>query len=1095
MATGKLNVFVSYARKDLAFAEQIVSALEARDIAPKIDTRDLPTLEDWKRELSGFIREADAVVSIVSPHSIASPICAWEVEQVTSLNKRLAPVVLQRVSDDGIPEGIARINYLFFDPPNSFDGQADKLAAALLTDRVWIKEHTRLGEAARRWNEHGRDAALLLRGRDIDAAERWIASRPRGAPDPIAAQAELITDSRRAAVRRQRATLIGSVAVTVVAAALAAAALWQRDLAQQQSRLAGLQRDSALMTQSRFLADLSRQHIDRRDEGTALLLALEALPDDIAGMHRPYVFEAGAQLARARQSLRERMTVSTASTDEIVFSTGGARIFEPRSRPTTHPPQTWDAATGKRVRVWLRGLDDFVAAAASSPDGLRIVGATVDRLGEDRRRNRVRIWNALSGNIIIPHDSPLARHDEKVEHLDFVAGGKRVLTVSRSREVATWDARTGEPAGPRFSIADPTLGPSHNEQERFLAASPDGARIITRSRSHSARLWDVATGQPLANRLWGYGGELVKALFSPDGRRVVTLSRDGALLWDSRTGTPVGPPLDGHTDVVWCAAFSADGTRVVTGSFDRTLRLWDAHTGLAVGTVMTGHTDAIQSVTFSADGQRIFSGARDASVRVWDVATTRQIDVIAVAQGAVRSTAVSQDGMTVATVGDNEALQLWRQDRDARLGRTLDGQPGTTRSLAFSPDGEQIATGATDGSIRLWSWRSGEAVGLPMLGHRDQIASLVFSRDGRRILSASLDGTARVWDAATGRQVAMLSGHSGFVVGAVFSPDGTRIATASLDKTARIWRADTGQPVGVALGHNSSVNTVMFSPDGRRLVTSHGWLMTWPPETTAQLWDAETGILIGKPLTGHTNYVTHAEFSRDGNRVVTASVDRTARLWDAQTGAPLSHFAAEHPNDVISAQFSPNGRVVVTLSRDGAARLWDAVSGKPIGEPLRGDRTSLNDGVLTVAFIGGSPHLITIHKDRTVQLWDSATAALLGVLQARAEWRSDRGYDMTTAAVSADGRRLAVVSKEHGVRLLALVPDGREWLQQVRAAAPRCLTREQRAAAFLEPAPPAWCIEMRKWPYHSQAWQEWLPRRISWLTSGRQGPDPELPTE
>ena len=58
----KLKVFISYSRKDLVFAERIVRALEARGLAPKIDTRDLPKLEDWRRELLGFIREADAVV-------------------------------------------------------------------------------------------------------------------------------------------------------------------------------------------------------------------------------------------------------------------------------------------------------------------------------------------------------------------------------------------------------------------------------------------------------------------------------------------------------------------------------------------------------------------------------------------------------------------------------------------------------------------------------------------------------------------------------------------------------------------------------------------------------------------------------------------------------------------------------------------------------------------------------------------------------------------------------------------------------------------------------------------------------------------------
>jgi len=33
-----------------------------------------------------------------------------------------------------IPQEIAKINYLFFDPPNDFEEQANRLAKALLTD-------------------------------------------------------------------------------------------------------------------------------------------------------------------------------------------------------------------------------------------------------------------------------------------------------------------------------------------------------------------------------------------------------------------------------------------------------------------------------------------------------------------------------------------------------------------------------------------------------------------------------------------------------------------------------------------------------------------------------------------------------------------------------------------------------------------------------------------------------------------------------------------------------------------------------------------------------------------------------------------------
>jgi TIR domain len=228
----RVKVFISYSRRDLAFTERLVEALNARSLAAKIDTRDLPKLEDWRRELLGFIREADAVVFVVSSHSVTSHVCSWEIEQVAALGKRLAPIVLERVPDDHIPEAIAKINYIYFDEPEKFEAQADALAQALQTDLTWVKNHTRLGELAHRWSERGRGGALTLRGQELEEAERWIASHPRSAPEPTELHKSFLADSRRAATRRLRYGVAGALAIGALALGLAAYAFVQQRAAE-----------------------------------------------------------------------------------------------------------------------------------------------------------------------------------------------------------------------------------------------------------------------------------------------------------------------------------------------------------------------------------------------------------------------------------------------------------------------------------------------------------------------------------------------------------------------------------------------------------------------------------------------------------------------------------------------------------------------------------------------------------------------------------------------------------------------------------------------------------------------------------------------
>jgi hypothetical protein len=74
----------------------------------------------------------------------------------------------------------------------------------------------------------------------------------------------------------------------------------------------------------------------------------------------------------------------------------------------------------------------------------------------------------------------------------------------------------------------------------------------------------------------------------------------------------------------------------------------------------------------------------------------------------------------------------------------------------------------------------------------------------------------------------------------------------------------------------------------------------------------------------HEGPVYTAQFSPDGQRVVTASMDWTARVWDAASGKEIGE-SMKHGGPIISARFSPDSQRVVTASEDKTAQLWDTV--------------------------------------------------------------------------------------------------------------------------------------------------------------------------
>ena len=261
-AGNRAKVFVSYSRKDMAFAQMMVAALAERGFDAFLDKTDIAPGEPWRERLGGLIAAADTVVFSVSPDSVASTICGWELEESTRLGKRMIPVVARRIADADAPPALGRLNWVFLADGDDKDAALATLNTALHTDLPWVREHTRLGELARHWDEEGRSNSATLRGADLEAAERWLDRRPADANAPTDLHQDFIRASRRAATARQRYWVGGSLAVAVVAIALAVFAEISRREAQTQRDRAEHTLTLATGTANSLVFDLAQKFRD-----------------------------------------------------------------------------------------------------------------------------------------------------------------------------------------------------------------------------------------------------------------------------------------------------------------------------------------------------------------------------------------------------------------------------------------------------------------------------------------------------------------------------------------------------------------------------------------------------------------------------------------------------------------------------------------------------------------------------------------------------------------------------------------------------------------------------------------------------------------
>ena len=200
-------------------------------------------------------------------------------------------------------------------------------------------------------------------------------------------------------------------------------------------------------------------------------------------------------------------------------------------------------------------------------------------------------------------------------------------------------------------------------------------------------------------------------------------------------------------------------------------------------------------------------------------------------------------------------------------------------------------------------------------------------------------------------------------------------------------------------GHAGGTYFAQFTRDGQRVITGGA-------DKAARVWESDSGK-IALELRGHTDGVTGADVTPDGKRICTSSWDdQTARVWDAANGKSLFEIKQER---LAFAEFSPDGKQILAVAEQGDAVLWDAASGQrlrqlvsPYGQ-FRGSSI-----LLTASFSPDGNRVALVDWHPTV--CDVASGNALFELEGHTEQVRDIGY-------SPDGQWLVTASEDHTARI------------------------------------------------------------------------------
>lgn len=389
------------------------------------------------------------------------------------------------------------------------------------------------------------------------------------------------------------------------------------------------------------------------------------------------------RIAYSNEAVVEVLDTETGAKISLEAHTGDVLSLAAPDRP--YEKQLMSASGDGTLIMWnikearayrsLYGHSESVSCIASSPDFRQIVSCSNDKT--------IRVWDILRHPIANNFDSTV--NATAITSASYCPDGKHIITCS-DRGVCLRDVETGR----LIKKYGTTEGAS------LVIYSPDSLHFATVSEN-SALIWDSRTGSTICT-LKGHDEEVLCIAFSKDGKFAVTGSFDKtARVWNVATGEPVGRPLLGHTQRIVTVAFSPSGRCIVSGSTDCTVRLWDSQTGMPMGKTLE-HSSWIEAATFSPDGKYAAFGAGDSTgINRIDTFTGDRVPSMVPHLG-VCCLAYSHDGAHIA-IGTSDGHIAILDAPSGEVIRTVQNYFHVVKSVEFSPDDSCILSTSFDDTL------------------------------------------------------------------------------------------------------------------------------------------------------------------------------------------------------------------------------------------------------------------------------------------------------------------------------------------------------------------------------------------------------------
>ncbi|MGD8404443.1 MAG: TIR domain-containing protein [Anaerolineales bacterium] len=940
----KRSVFISYSRKDIEFVRKLNDSLDSSEIEAWVDWEGIPPSSEWMDEIARAIEGADAFLFVISPDSLASKVCGQELELGIKNNKKLIPI-LHREPDEGtvMHEKLSSHNWVYFREQDNYENGISKVLESINVDLDWVRQHTRLLQRAREWENKNRNNSFLLLGADLEEAERWLtAASAQEGREVVALQAEYIAASRTAATKRQRTVMVGISLALVVSVMLGIVAWSSRNEAVRSEHARATQQSIA---EENELARATQQAIAEENEARAVQNEIIAKAQRSAAEARIYQNQAG-ELDISTLLAIDSWERSPSFLAEDILRRNTSLIPIPLAQ-MRHNDRIWNVQVDPESENFITSSSDGTACVWAFEDGeQRFCVETDDKVNEaifssdgnsiytGDATGSVRIWDAETGDLQQQYDfgdevwdlsaSPdgnwlaVARNDNTASLIDLTDLEKEPFDINRSSAVyvvtfspsSDWVA-LGESNGEviiwnvegNYFLQSPT----HLDEVYVVKFSPDGKWLASGGADSTVRVSEALTG--LGRQVLTHGDWVEDIAFSPDGSWLAVASDDNRVwVWETETGQEKLRLK--HDHFVQKVRVSQNGRWIASSSFDNTLRIWDVTSG---SQMMQIPLDAEGSgLAFNADNTRIAVGDHQGHLSLWDTSYLSARLNSTEFPEYVHEALFSLDGQWLFANTDerlvwqfpaDEALELTSTDQ----GNAIISASALTYDLAISPDSKWVVTGERENRRAiLYNLETEQST---LLNHGAKVLGVAFSPDDSFVATSGENALVTVWDVSSGEKEFDLENPSS-VLSVTYQPGETHLATGMRNRIV-IWDTETQEQVTTLL-QAGEINAIAYSHDGTLLATASS-------EGTIRIWNA-TDNYSEQSLLRMNGQAVSVTFSPDDRWLAAGGTSTFAYLWDVSLGEEVSRLP--HSEAVSSVSFSNDGKVLATVSRK-VVQFWD----------------------------------------------------------------------------------------------------------------------------------------------------------------------------